>query len=138
MGRQIMDTMNDLYDDIPKHKKKARNKTPRKSNHTHIYEPCVLEYPIEWWKKAHERSDKQKTEIGAFCPICGKIGVAKQERWYKFDITPFPNAVMGRVRHIVPTDECARELDPATRTLPTFTISDPFQKFVEVKNKIGV
>lgn len=121
------------YEDITRHRKKAQPKTPKKSKHKHIFEPCVLEQPIDWYKKEHERSGVIRSKIGYYCPICGKLGdFQEKERWYQRKLVehlPF-NAYSQE-----PTEECGRELNPLTRTLPTFFVEDYFQKFVEVKEE---
>lgn len=121
------------YEDITRHRKKAKHKTIKKSKHKHIFKPCVLEQPIDWYKKEHERSGVIRSRIGYYCPICGKLGEFQdKERWYQRKLVehlPF-NAYSQE-----PTKECERELNPLTRTLPTFFVEDYFQKFVEVKEE---
>lgn len=129
--------MDRLYDDVPRYRKKSPRKPPQKAKHRHVFEPCVVSYPSEWWKKEHERSDERTVEISAYCPICGKIGDIDRNRWWETPATPWLSTC-GFANRVIPTDECERELNPATRTLPTFSLSAPFQKYVEVNNKIGV
>ena len=98
-------------DEIPRHKKKSKAKTPKKSQHKHTYKPCVIEYPLDWYKKEHERSGEKQFSIGTYCAICGKIGELK--RWYH--------------------TENESELNPETRTLPIFWTEDFFPKYVELE-----
>ena len=117
----------------PKHKKKSKAKPPKKSNHKHYYEPCILEYPSDWYKKEHEKSGDKKILIHGYCPICGKLSYLENiERWYTKEQVPNLHFF---TTHTVPTEECAKELNPNTRTLPTFCVSDMFQKFVELDQK---
>jgi hypothetical protein len=120
------------YEDVIRHRKKAQHKTPKKSKHKHIFEPCVLEQPIDWHKKEHERSGVIRSRIGYYCPICGKVGEFQdKERWY--ELKPVDNLPFKAYTN-EPTEECVRELDPLTRTLPTFFVDDYFQKFVSINN----
>lgn len=113
-------------DDTPRYKKKSTAKPPKKAKHKHLAEPCVMEYPFHWYKKPHEQNGRMCNAIGAYCPICGKIGeLLHYNRWY----------VKGGSLSTVDlfaefTEEAMRELDPDTRTLPTFSINDPFAKYV--------
>lgn len=114
----------------PKHKKKSKAKPPKKLNHKHCYEYCVLEYPSDWFLKDHERSGDKKIVIHRYCPICGKLSYLENiERWYTQEQV---SNLSFFVTHTVPTEECTKELNPNTRTLPTFCVSDMFQKFVEL------
>ena len=120
------------YEDITRHRKKAQSKTPKKSKHKHIFEPCVLEQPVDWYKKEHERSGEKRSRIGYYCPICGKTGeFQEKERWYQLKLV---NNLPFQAYTNEPTEECTRELDPLTRTLPTFFVEDYFQKFVSINN----
>lgn len=119
--------MND-WDDVPKHKKKARLHIPKKADHRHVYEPCVIEYPKLWYKKDHERNGERYSEIRCYCSVCGKIGHLNPERWWRLESCHSPQA--GRM---VPTEEALLELSPATRTLPTFLCDDYFAKYVDIE-----
>lgn len=99
----------------------------KKYKHKHTYEPCVVEYPSEWYLKEHVRNEKKNVEINSYCPICGKIGgIQDEERWYRDGY--IYNNIFGSVLKILPTIECEKELNEDTRTLPTFQLNDPFQK----------
>ena len=117
-------------DDIPKHKKKSQKKTPRKSDHKHLCEPCIIERPEDWYKKEHERSGKTVAEFYGYCPICGKITafIPNRDRWYT---TVKRNNGVFSYLETVPTEEGARELNPTTRTLPTFEADGICVKRVE-------
>ena len=108
-------------------KKISKAKAPKKSGHKHAYEPCVVEYPANWFMKEHERGPQMRADIMDYCPVCGKLAAPHQtERWWV------------RGRSIAgfwhdPSEEALRELDPATRTLPSFVIEDPFARSVNIK-----
>ena len=96
-----------------------------------MYEPCVIEIPADWYKKEHERSGEIKAEIWSYCPVCGKVcAIQNTERWWKS--VAEPHHLFGRVFYTEPTEECKRELNPETRTLPTFWNDDVFPKYVEL------
>lgn len=118
-------------EEMMRYRKKSRTKPPRKATHKHLNEQCILEYPANWFMKEHEQGIKMTTSFSGYCPICGKVGEADIERWYVH------RRGFGNAHSFVwnePTAEAERELDPDTRTLPTFRVKDPFVKFVEVNN----
>lgn len=115
----------EYIDDEMRHKKKSRKKPPRKANHKHLDEPCVFEYPNNWFMKEHEQGLRMTAMISAYCPVCGKVGNIDLERWYVSMRDP-----IGCWSE--PSEEAKRELDPVTRTLPTFRVKNPFVKYVEV------
>lgn len=120
--------MNTVFEnDIPKYKKASRHKTPTKAKHKHMAKPCVLSYPQDWWQKEHLRNQKREYTIDYYCPICGKImGLKEQERWYTSKV------LKGFSICSVETEECKKELNDETRTIPLFEISNPFDKFVDL------
>lgn len=123
--------MNEFTNDIPKYRKKSTASPPTKSKHKHVYEPCLLEVPLDWWHdKPHERkSNKTDLEFSSYCPVCGKRSYCDTDRWFT-RVERFN----GSFRYLksVLTEEAERELNPATRTLPVFKADSPFVKFVEV------
>ena len=57
------------------------------------------------------------------------MGLQERERWYtSAPLTGFPFSG----RQTVCTEECERELNPETRTLPAFEVDSPFEKFVRL------
>ena len=119
-------------DEMP-HKKKSQAKPPKKSKHKHQYEPCVLEFNGLRISKEHGIVyDRPEARISAYCPVCGKLGpLENPERWFYDRWITHP--VFHRVIEPCKTEECERELNPETRTLPTFWVDDPyFTKSVEV------
>lgn len=122
------DIINTFIDeDIAPYKKKSKAKPPKKYKHKHTYEPCVVEFPAEWYLKEHIRNREYKSEINSYCTICGKIGgMIDEERWYR-DERVYHN-IFGSVLKSMPTTECEKELNKDTRTLTTFLLNDPFQK----------
>lgn len=123
--------MNNITNDIPKYRKKSSASPPTKAKHKHAYEPCLIEHPLDWWNKPHERKRYlPHLTFTSYCPVCGKVGGGDPRRWFvsgkKYDDVGCPYVT---VEH---TDEAKRELDPATRTLPVFKVDDPFAKFVEI------
>lgn len=117
--------------DIPKYKKKSATRPPTKAKHKHVYEPCLLEQPLEWYCKPHERkSNKFRLIFGSYCPICGKTNSPDMDRWWttvkKYD-------GFRSYLECVHTEEAERELNPTTRTLPVFKIDGWTPKFVYIK-----
>ena len=123
----------DYVEEIPRHKKKSQVKPPKKAKHKHDYEPCVLEFNGCRISREHGITyDKSEAIISAYCPVCGKVGaLPDMERWYATRYISHP--VFHRIIESYETDECKRELNPETRTLPTFWVEDRwFTKYVEV------
>lgn len=122
--------MNDISNDIPKYRKKSTARPPAKAKHKHVYEPCLIEYPLDWWNKPHERKRYvPHLQFSAYCPVCGKIGEVDRERWF----TTVKKYNIGRpYLESVHTEEAKRELNLTTRTLPVFKVVDPFAKFVKI------
>lgn len=122
----------DIENDIMPYKKKAKHVTPKKSKHEHKYVPCVLEYNSLQLTKEHGfEKTKPDARVGYYCPICGKIGyppASEEKRWYTSSYY-----LHGIVSNL--TEECKKELNPETRTLPTFWVEDGFfQKYVDLKH----
>jgi hypothetical protein len=124
------------FDDVPRYRKKSTAKPPKKSKHKHLNEPCIIAYPERWWTKEHLRNAKMHTVVGAYCPVCGKIGELKDKSpWYTKD-TVFVGTY--QLTETVLTEDGKKEMNPLTRTLPYFEIDDPFAKFVQLsENKKG-
>ena len=122
--------MNDIFNDIPKYRKKSTKKPPVKAKHKHVYEPCLFEIPHEWYCKPHERkSNATFLVFRSYCPICGKTSGCDRERWFT-RVKRF-NGVIHYLES-VHTEEAERELNPVTRTLPVFKVADQFAKFVDI------
>lgn len=120
------------YEEVQRNRRQkiSKAKPPKKSKHKHVYEPCIFEFYglrlVEGQGFVYDRPD---AKIGAYCPVCGKIGpVEDWDRWLKREpVDKFPYICSRSV----PTEEYARELNPETRTLPSFWVDDPyFPKFV--------
>ena len=122
-----------IPNDIPKYRKKSKNKAPMKSKHKHLIEPCVIAYDVEWWTKEHLRTKNKTMLISGYCPICGKIGQLKDtSTWYVKD-----NGILNNVQwtETVLTEEGTKQMNSQTRTLPYFEIDDPFDKFVPINSE---
>lgn len=134
-GEENWCVVNALSDeDIRNRRQKiSRTKPPKKATHKHIYEPCVFEFNSPRFTKDHGVVyDKPGACIGAYCPVCGKVGdLPERERWYASRYISHPT--FGSCIEPYETDECKNELNPATRTLPTFWVEDRwFTKYVDL------
>lgn len=115
-----------MENEIMPYKKKATKKPPKKSDHKHIFEPCVLEYNGERLDRGRGFVPERKTKMDSYCVVCGKRGVPDYKRWW--------NEVRGGcwVR-FEESEEQLRELNPETRTLPTFWVDDYYKaKYVDL------
>lgn len=119
--------MQDYMDDQMPHKKKAKRKGIKKTDHKHDFQPCVFEYSTEKFDKHRGMLPSTEESIGSYCTICGKIG----DKYCPlvFEFVPFrQGGHIGRNEH---TEEAKRELNPETRTFPTFHLNDYFRdKFI--------
>lgn len=112
-----------------KYKKKSQNKPPTKSNHKHEYHDCIFE-----WDNPRGKFDKEKGFItereifgGSYCVVCGKMSYDMSFKWRNV-IHDFRGWY-----HSVLSEKAKQELNPETRTLPTFVIDDRWnQKYVNI------
>lgn len=120
---------NYVFNDEPKYKKKAKHAAVQKAKHKHDFQPCVFEYinKIGRLDKQHGFVPERATKGGWYCPICGKIGAADNFTWFEW--VP----LRGKIGRYEYTPEAKKQLDPKTRTLPTFWLDDEWhQKFVSL------
>jgi len=122
-----------MDEDVPRYKKKAKKKSPKKANHKHRFENCVLGYNTIALDKAHGVVPSPELSIGTYCPACGKIGVHTDSAWRvkKND----PNLPAKAMRQTQWSDEAKREFDPHTRTLPYFWLDDWLQKYTRLEQE---
>lgn len=115
-----------MYDEVTPYKKKTRRKPPKKAKHKHDYQPCIFEYDGIRLDKAHGFVPNPNTGFGSYCTICGKIGDSDHNRWTRW--VPINGGPAGHSEY---TEAAQIELNPETRTLPTFRIDNIWsQKFV--------
>lgn len=108
------------------YKKKMRRKPSKKARHKHDYQPCVFEYDGIRLDKAHGFVPSPNMGFGSYCTICGKIGGSDHDRWSRW--VPVNGGPAGHSEY---TEEAQIELNPETRTLPTFRVEDIWsQKFI--------
>lgn len=130
--------MIDIPNDVPKYRKKSRSSPPTKAKHKHMYEPCLIEYPEQWYLKPHERrmyeGNRIKTALrfSSYCPVCGKTGDTDHDRWWT--TVKKHNGVISYLER-VHTEEAERELNPVTRTLPVFKTDGWNEKFVDIEKE---
>lgn len=119
--------------DIPKYKKKSQVYSPKKSDHKHLSQDCVFEWDDPLGKLTDKGFQKvHKVDGGAYCPICGQIRLGEMSfDWYK-EIKGFS------AFHLELSERAIKEIDPKTRTLPTFFLNDFLwkQKYVDLNNII--
>ena len=123
-------------EDGPHHRRQkiSKAKPPKKSKHKHVFEPCVLEFTHPYGKltKEHGFQPERRASIGGYCPICGKVGPIDVSRWVR---QTFHDDLKMLYYMTKWSDEALQELNPETRTLPTFDIGDEwlFPKFVDLE-----
>lgn len=111
-------------DEVPKYRKKAVKKTPKKADHKHSYTDCVVEYSISFpW----EQHTTQK-EIRSYCPVCGKLGyMMHRENWMTESRTKY-GAIL-----VEWSDAAEAEFCDETRKIPYFFLTNRWgQKFVDI------
>lgn len=116
-------------DDFVPYKKKSTKTPPAKAKHKHDFLPCVFEFNVPHYNAERGWVPELAVDIGSYCSICGKIGKADPNRWGRYFGVPMNSFYLhGR------TEEAKAELDPKTRTLPTFWVKDHLkQKTVDPK-----
>lgn len=112
-------------DEFPRYRKKAKKKTPKKSDHKHVFEYCVI-------NELDNKYAKEVYRIGCYCPVCGKIGDChgdlERDGWlYNAAKLPFYRREWS--------DKALREFDANTRTLPYFEVADFFAKYVKLDDE---
>lgn len=105
-----------FYDEPPKHKKRSQRKSPKKSKHKHLYEPCLL------WE------DDSVVGIGnvviggvykaKYCTVCGKIGNVKISE-------SVPTEIPGYNRALT-----TEEMLDKYKDLKVFTVNSIWDKYV--------
>lgn len=124
-------------DDVAPYKKRSQKSTPPKAKHKHDFQPCVYEYTGKRLTQERGFVPAPKSALGSYCSICGKVGSQLEgDEWCRWEWRrAIGYAQFGRS---VYTDKALRELDPDTRTLPTFRLDKDLweQKFVDLKEKI--
>ncbi|HAU84926.1 MAG TPA: hypothetical protein DCW90_05320 [Lachnospiraceae bacterium] len=113
-----------MDDEIMKYRKKSKKHGLKRSKHKHDYQPCVYNYLSVGYDSTYGFVPEEQTTIGQYCIVCGRIKFDAPDvykyKWYYGIITK-------------PNDLVKKELNPETRTLPTFKIDDYWnQKFIEV------
>lgn len=112
------------------YKKKAKRKPVSKARHKHEYSPCVFEYDSIRFDDMHGIVPTPAVSIGAYCSVCGKVGSLERSEWMRW-VPTRKGGTAGRSEY---TERAKRELNPSTRTLPTFRLDNgPFQKYVCLK-----
>lgn len=113
-------------EEIPKYKKKARKKPPKKANHKHEWASCVYQTDSVAYSREKGFYKTAELTIGKYCPICGKIGVIGDQD-YRINTSQIP-----KFFHMEWSEKALKEFNPATRTLPFFRINQFRDKFVEM------
>lgn len=130
-----------IDDDIMPYKKKKK-KTIKKSNHKHVYKFCVIQYP--WDKFDKEKGFlKEKTEsLAKYCPVCGKLQTKlTPDDWDK--LTEYKHFTFSASMFWLPyvedkylTEYAISQINPETRTIPTFEVESSFATQVNI-NQTG-
>lgn len=126
--------MQDYTDEFVPHKKKSSAKPPKKAKHKHDFQHCIFGYYGTKLDQEHGFVPEREQCFGGYCTICGKIGKVDLGKWFKSGESYSP--LFQNLFRTEYTDEAKRELNPETRTLPTFWLDDRWkQKFVELESE---
>ena len=101
--------MNNLDNEIPKHRKKkpsSTSKSSTKSKHKHEYVECLL-------------IEKEKPHWATYCKICGKIGDL-----HFFEVEPYGDGTWRQLDY----DEVYEKY----KDLEKIEIEDVFQKYIPI------
>lgn len=124
----------DVYDGPIKHRKRSKKRPPAKAGHKHDFQPCMFQTYRKHFDRVHGyvQTGEPSFSFGSYCPICGKTSRSDIDQWLLW-VPLHPGSQGGRFEY---TDRAKAELDPATRTLPTFIINDRFPpKYVSLENQ---
>lgn len=117
--------MYNQFEELTPYKKKKKKKVPKKANHKHDFKNCVYVQDLPSYNQVQGfAATKTIIGLGSYCSICGKINLETPKEY-----------LIGQKPHIFLflselTEEAKKELDPTTRTIPTFTIDQSKQKSV--------
>ena len=118
-----MQDITEVFDDVPRYKKKARKTGRKRADHRHVYENCVF-----GWPKLHYEAERGllygpdiEYSVGTYCPICGKIGDTKDISWTDVSRRD-ERGFRGYSREW--SDAALREFDEETRSLPYFFLDE--------------
>lgn len=109
------------------YKKKSKKRTPKKANHKHEFVDCIFTYDRLRLDEAHGFQPQPDEWFGKYCYICGRVGSFEYDKWIDL-----PRGTFSVDRKYC-TEEARRELNPQTRTLPTFRVDEVLsQKYVDL------
>ena len=118
-----MQDITEVFDDVPRYKKKSKKAGRKRADHKHVYENCVF-----GWLKLHYEAERGITygpdieySVGKYCPVCGKIGDTKDISWTDVSRRD-ERGFRGYSREW--SDAALREFNEATRSLPYFFLSE--------------
>ena len=121
----------EIQNDVPRYRKKSKKKGEPKSDHKHVYEPCVFAYHGTHLErnKGFVPDDYLSYTIGTCCRTCGKIGARyhRDLEWMQ-RLNYWPSRGNWREQW---TEKALREFDPATRTLPCYLIEGDWPKYAK-------
>lgn len=63
-----------------KYKKKSRRKAPKKADHKHTYENCVIDFIYPKTYPVQSLAGKPGQVFESYCTVCGKIGFAQEDK----------------------------------------------------------
>lgn len=120
-----------LYDDkATPYKKKSSKRPPAKAKHKHDFQPCVFEFDFTKLDEAHGFVTEPKACVGSYCTVCGKVHKSLPGNGWMEWVPIRPGSQFGHYEY---TENTKRELEPGTRTLPTFRLEDYWkQKYIEI------
>ena len=125
-----------IDDEVPKYKKKSQKVTPKKADHKHEAAFCVYEYTTDRYTIEHGHEKLPACAIGTYCTICGKILTVTLKELNN----PYVEKTSENTWNWLVPIGCKwselglREINPETRTLPTFVLNDYWkQKFINLE-----
>lgn len=62
---------------VPKYKKKSKKLKPKKANHKHDYQLCIVEYPRPQFP---DKKLVKTLSVASYCTICGKLDYYDESR----------------------------------------------------------
>lgn len=123
--------------DIPTYRKKSKKLRPKKANHKHDYQLCIVEYPQP---RFPDKELIRVSSIASYCTICGKLDYydESRDRWNFECYDKFGNKIRPSSFFV----EREKLVDKYSEVLPKFSIDTEYgifnngQQFVDLSKAV--
>lgn len=118
-----MQDITEVFNDVPRYKKKSKKTGRKRADHRHVYENCVFGFLSLHYEAGRGITYGPDIEysVGTYCHVCGKIGDPKDISWTDVSRRD-EHGFRGYSREW--SDAALLEFDEATRSLPYFFLGE--------------